>query len=142
MYPGVAGASAAVGAALALTLPLRADLSDLLPPHERSVRDLERIERRTTALGLVLGAVGERRRRAPERGRAPLAERIRPIDRALVADVVSDEGVGRRFAWNHRFLFAPLTDLESARDALRSARREAPRQPPLCLAGRPGRGGA
>ncbi len=97
---------------------MRADLSNLLPPQERSVRDLERIEHRTQALGLVLVALSGHdaaRRSAAARS---LAARIRAFDPSLVADVVSDEGVGRRFAWDHRFLFAPLADLESARDSL------------------------
>jgi len=116
---------AAVGAALALQLPVRADLSNLLPPQERSVRDLERIEHRTQALGLVLVAL-----RSPDTARRSvaaraLAARIRGFDPALVADVVSDEGVGRRFAWDHRFLFAPLADLESARDSLSGTIRRA-----------------
>jgi len=121
----VGGLLAAAGAALALQLPVRADLSNLLPPQERSVRDLERIERRTQALGLVLVAVSSHdaaRRSAAARS---LAARIRALDPSLVADVVSDEGVGRRFAWDHRFLFAPLADLEAARDSLGATIRRA-----------------
>src|SRR5262249_40923 len=113
----VGGVLAAAGAALALQLPLRADLSNRVPPPARSVRDRERIEHRTQALGLVLVALSSpdtARRSAAARS---LAARIRALDPALVADVVSDEGVGRRFAWDHRFLFAPLADLESARDS-------------------------
>ncbi len=121
----VSGLLVVAGAALARQLPVRADLSNLLPPQERSVRDLERIEHRTQALGLVLVAVS-----SPDAGRRSaaaraLAARIRAIEPALVAEVVIDEGVGRRFAWDHRFLFAPLADLEAARDALAGRMRRA-----------------
>jgi len=122
---GASALVAALGAFLAAHLPLRADLSNLLPPRERSVRDLERIQARTPALGLVLCAVASEdpalRRRAAER----LAARVRALDATLVSHLVSDEGEGRRYAWEHRFLFAPLADLASARDALAGRLRRA-----------------
>ncbi len=119
------GLLAALGTVMAFQLPLRADLSNLLPLHERSVRDLDRIEQRTQALGLVLGVVSSDDpaiRRAAARA---FAARVRAFEPSLVANVVSDEGVGRRFAWDHRFLFAPLPDLEAARDALAARLRRA-----------------
>jgi uncharacterized protein len=116
---------AAAGLALALTLPLRADLSNLLPAHERSVRDLEAIEGRTTALGLVLCAVASNDAAERERGALALAERVRRIDRSLVADVVVDDSAGRSYVAEHRFLFAPLADLEAARDVLAARVRRA-----------------
>jgi predicted RND superfamily exporter protein len=114
-----------VGARLAASLPVRTDLANLLPAHQRSVRDLERIESRTAALGLVLCAVtsGDPARRA--RVTADLAARIRRLDRGLVADVVADDGAARAFVAQHRFLFAPLADLEAARDALAARVRRA-----------------
>src|SRR5262249_43034315 len=91
-----------------------------LPPNERSVRDLEGIERRTDVLGLVLCAVVSDDPALRSKGAQLLADRIRKLDPSLVADVVSDDGIGRRYVWEHRFLFAPLADLEAARDALKS----------------------
>jgi uncharacterized protein len=120
-----AGLLAAAGLALALTLPVRADLSNLLPAHERSVRDLEAIESRTTALGLVLCAVAADDAATRAKGTAALAERIRRIDRSLVADVVTDDSAGRSYVAEHRFLFAPLADLEAARDVLAARIRRA-----------------
>jgi predicted RND superfamily exporter protein len=116
---------AAVGLVLAMRLPLRADLSNLLPAHERSVRDLEAIESRTTALGLVLCVVSADDAAARERGASELAERIRHIDGSLVADVVVDDSEGRSYVAEHRFLFAPLADLEAARDVLSTRIRRA-----------------
>ncbi|MES1210284.1 MAG: hypothetical protein ABUS79_30465, partial [Pseudomonadota bacterium] len=120
-----AGLAALVGLVLALTLPVRTDLANLLPAHQRSVRDLERIQGRTAALGLVLCAVASddpgRRAAATQ----DLAQRIRGLDRSLVADVVVDDGLARSFVAQHRFLFAPLDDLEAARDVLAERLRRA-----------------
>ena len=71
------------------SLPLRADLRNLLPPQERSVRDLERIERRTQSLGLVLVALSGNDAARRSAAAHSLAARIRAFDPALVADVVS-----------------------------------------------------
>ena len=120
-----AGLLAAVGLALALTLPLRADWSNLLPAHERSVRDLESLQSRTTSLGLVLCAVASDSPALREKGAQLLAGRIRQIDATLVADVVTDDSAGRRYFADHRFLFAPLADLEAARDVLSARLRRA-----------------
>ncbi|HEY7373889.1 MAG TPA: MMPL family transporter [Polyangia bacterium] len=114
----VGGLLALLGGALAARLPLRADLANLLPPKERSVRDLDAIQARTRVLGIVLCAVaGDDPVRRAQAARA-LAQRLRALDPSLVAAVVSDDGVARRYAWENRFLFAPLGDLEAARDAL------------------------
>ncbi len=117
--------AALAGLVLAATLPLRTDLSNLLPAHERSVRDLERIEGRTTALGLVLCAVASDDPGQRARATADLAGRIKRLDPALVADVIADDGGARAFIAEHRFLFASQADLEAARDALSSRVRRA-----------------
>ncbi len=116
---------AAAGLVLALRLPLRADLSNLLPSHERSVRNLEQLESRTTSLGIVLAAVASDDPALREKGARALAERIRRLDPALVADVVMDDSAGRAYLAQHRFLFAPLADLEAARDILAARIRRA-----------------
>ena len=116
---------AAAGLALALRLPLRADWSNLLPAHERSVRDLENLQSRTTSLGLVLCAVASDSPPLREKAAQLLADRVRQIDRSLVADVVVDDSAGRRYVADHRFLFAPLADLEAARDVLSARLRRA-----------------
>src|SRR5215831_16292553 len=114
----VAGVLGLLGGALASRLPLRADFSNLLPPNERSVRDLADIQARTRVLGIVLCAVSSDDTELRGRAARALARRLRELDPSLVAAVVADDGVARRYAWDNRFLFAPLADLESARDAL------------------------
>ncbi|HVZ71492.1 MAG TPA: MMPL family transporter [Polyangia bacterium] len=111
---------ALVGLALALRLPIHADWSNLLPPGERSVRDLDQIQSRTSSLGLVLCAVESDDPALRARAAHRLAERLRAVDNSLIANVVVDDGLARRFAWDHRFLVASLPDLEEARDAIKS----------------------
>ena len=120
-----AGLLAAGGALLALRMPLLSDLANLLPPRERSVSDLERVEARSPVQSIALLAVEARDPGLRARAAHALADRIRTIDPRLVADVALDDGDARRFVWDHRFLFAPLGDLEAARDALEARFRKA-----------------
>ena len=120
-----AAATGLLGLVLAAGLPLRTDLSNLLPAHERSVRDLERIEGRTSALGLVLCAVASQDPAQRARAAADLVGRIKQLDPALVADVIADDGAARAFVAQHRFLFASRADLDAARDALAARVRRA-----------------
>jgi predicted RND superfamily exporter protein len=116
---------AIAGALLASRLPLKADLSSLLPPNERSVRDLEQIQGRTRVLGIALCAIASDDAALRSRAASALAGRIRALDPSLVAAVVADDGILRRFGWENRFLFASLGDLEDARDALNARIRRA-----------------
>ena len=115
----IAAAVVAAGTALALNMPLRADLSNLLPPQEKSVRDLERIERRTQALGLGLVVIASDNPALRARGAQALVQRLAHADPALVGGVLADDAVARRFAWDHKFLNASVADLRAAQDALR-----------------------
>src|SRR5260370_8055355 len=44
-----------------------------------------------------------------------LDDRIEQLDQTLVANVSYDDHVAHQYAWNNRFLFAPLNDLATAR---------------------------
>ena len=124
----VAGALVLVaGALLAARLPLLTDLSNLLPPEERSVHDLDRLERRSTVMGLALAGVASDDPTSRARAAANLAARLRRLGPALVTSVVADDGAARTFAWENRYLFASLPDLEQARDALEARVRRAKR---------------
>ena len=114
-----------LGTILAIRLPLHADLANLLPPQERSVRDLDSLGRRTVVFGVVLCVITSDDPALRAQGAQAFARRIRQLDRTLVANVVSDDGAARRFVWDHRFLFAPLGDLQSARDTLAARVRRA-----------------
>jgi predicted RND superfamily exporter protein len=111
-------AVALASAVLASRLPIRSDFADLLPPGERSVRELRAIEARThfpsTFMIGIEADVAADRQRAFESLHAKLA--TLPSDQVDVITV--DEGDVRRFVWQHRFLFASKQDLEDARDAM------------------------
>ena len=107
-----------VGAVLASRLTVRTDLAHLLPPSARSVVDLHEVERRAQAFGNLLCLVEAPDPALRERAAGELRRRLDGIDRALVAEVDSGDQALRRFVWENRFLYAPLADLEAARDAL------------------------
>ena len=113
-------ALAAMLGALAARLEVHADLADLLPPEAESVRQLHAIEKRARVLGTVMVAVES----DDPVARARAAELLRDRLSALVPDEIStltfDEGIARRFAWQHRWLYATPDELRTARDALRA----------------------
>ncbi len=105
---------------LASRLSVEADLSYLLPPSADSVRDLRVIEQRAQVFGTVMVAVESTDpvRRA-EAGRI-LRDRLGALPAGSISSITFDDGVARRFAWDHRWLAAPLADLVAARDALQA----------------------
>ena len=113
---------AMLGAYLASTLPLRSDLSSLLPESRRSVQDLRALQTRASAFGRVFVMVEAddpgARARAAELLAAGLHELNRRLGRELVGHVGTDDGPIYQFVWRHRFLYAELADLTAARDAL------------------------
>lgn len=111
-------AIAVAGALLSARLPLRPDLSNLLPPNERSVRDLDALKQRAQSFGTVFVLVEASPPPTRERATRALAARLRKLPASLSTAVVLDDGPARRYFWKHRFLFAPLEDLREARDAL------------------------
>jgi predicted RND superfamily exporter protein len=115
---GASLALAALAASIALRLSVQADLSYLLPPSLQSVKDLRVIEARSRVIGTtmitVVSASPEERRTAASEVR----RRVEAIGKQLVENVTFDRRVEKQYAWDHRWLFADLTDLEAARDAL------------------------
>src|SRR5262245_8801050 len=103
---------------LALSLPLEADLAQLLPESERSVKDLKVLEGRTRVLGTMMAAVMSTDARLRQRAVASLDGRLRALGPGLVSRTVTDDGVARQFAWSQRYLYAPLDDLRDAHRGL------------------------
>jgi predicted RND superfamily exporter protein len=101
------------------------DFSSLLPPNTESVVQLRALEKRTRVLATYM--IGLESDDAAQRTQAAavLRSRLDAIDRDLVAGITSDEASARQFAWSNRFLFAPLDELERARDALQTKIAEA-----------------
>jgi predicted RND superfamily exporter protein len=109
---------AAAGALLAVGLPVHTDLSYLLPPSADSVKQLRALEKRATVFGTVMIGIESDDPKAREAAAVALRDRLKKIDPKLVAGITYDDGPARSFVWDHRFMFASLEDLTSARDAL------------------------
>jgi predicted RND superfamily exporter protein len=112
----LAGAAALL---LAARLPLRGDLSYLLPPETQSVRDLHTLEARAQVFGTIIVAIES----ADPGKRLAAAHLVRERAAALPADEVigvdDDRATRDRFAWAHRYLLAQTDDLRAVRDELR-----------------------
>lgn len=115
---GLALAVMVGGIALAAGLPLRSDLSSLLPPSSRAVHDLGVLRKRARSFGNVLIMIEAT---SPEQRAAAgtdLEARLRALPADLIGTVSTDDNLAARFGWQHRFMFASLDDLRAARDAL------------------------
>ena len=111
-------AFAAVAAIGTSRLDVRTDVAYLLPQSARSVEDLHAIEQRARVIGTVMVAVVADDPAARRRAAVAMRDRIVALGPELVASVTFDRRIERQYAWDHRWLFADLADLESARVAL------------------------
>jgi uncharacterized protein len=121
----IALVGAIAAAALASQLAVEGDFSYLLPPSETSVRHLRALEARTRVPSTFMVGVESDDRTLRARTAQALFRRIQQIDPEFVARVTYDEEAARRFVWDNRFLFVPLGELRSARDALKQKIAEA-----------------
>jgi predicted exporter len=103
-----------------MQLPLRSDLSTLLPRGQRSVQDLEALKLRAQPFGTVHVVVEAEAPALREAAATGLRARLARLGRDDVVSFSPDDGPLYRYAWQHRFLLAKLADLEAARDALRA----------------------
>ncbi len=113
------------GALLATRLPVKSDLSSLLPPSQPSVRDLHELQKRARAFGTVFVVIKAPTPALLQPARAALASELAKLPKDLVANIRSDSAVARQYFWNNRFLFVSLEDLTAARDALQNKIRRA-----------------
>jgi predicted RND superfamily exporter protein len=99
-------------------LPLRADLSNLLPQDAPAVAGLRELETRVVSKDttIVLVAAPDPARRAA--ATIQMIEGLRRLDRDLVERIDTDDRETREYIRAHRHLFVPLADLISARDTL------------------------
>ena len=111
-------AFAVVATLVAAGLAVRADFSYLVPQSAKSVQDLRAISARARILGTAMVVVESDDPVARRRAAVALRDRILALGPGEVSSVTFDRGVERRYGWDHRWLFADLTDLEAARDGL------------------------
>ncbi len=111
---------ALLGAWLASHMKVEASLTNLLPPSQRSVVDLNAIQKRARPFGTVQILLESKDVALRARAGEVLAKKLETLRPDLVAQFSKDEGATHRYAWEHRFLWAKRGDLEAARDALRA----------------------
>jgi hypothetical protein len=113
---------ALLGGYLASRMTIKADLTNLLPQSKRSVQDLVAVQKRARPFGTIQVSLEVPPTPAGvalrERAAAVLGAKLAKLDPQLMAQFSTDDGVLRRYAWDHRFLFAELADLEAAKQAL------------------------
>jgi len=114
-------AFAVVTGLVAMRISIRADFSYLLPQSARSVKDLRAIEKRARVIGTAMVAIESDHPESRRRAAVLARERIEALGPEWVASVTFDDRVKRQYTWDHRWLLAPLPDLEAARDALRAS---------------------
>jgi predicted exporter len=114
----VAFAAAACGAVLTSRLPIKSDMSYLLPETAQSVRHLRALEQRARVTAVFLLGIESEDASARTRAAEALIRRVQRLPPTEVGTLTVDDAVARDFAWRNRFLFADEDDLTKARDAL------------------------
>ena len=107
----------------AAQLRIFADFSYLLPQDVRSVTDLRAIGKRARVLGTAMVAVQAGDPAVRERAAGMLRDRI--VRLPQVSSVTFDDRARREYGWDHRWLFADLSDLQRARQAIDDKIRQA-----------------
>src|SRR5262245_22173990 len=114
-------AFAAIAAVVATRISILADFSYLLPQNARSVQDLRAIEKRSHVVGTAMVVVESDHPASRHQAALMARDIIEKLGPEWIASVTFDDRVKHRYAWDHRWLLAPLDDLTAARDALRRA---------------------
>ncbi len=109
-----------LGGFLASRMAIHSDLQSLLPQSQRSVRDLNALQKRARPFGTVQILVEGTDASIRERAGASLVDKLQHLPNDLVAQFSIDDGPLHRYVWEHRFLFPSLADLVGARDALKA----------------------
>lgn len=109
---------ALLGGYLAARMPLKSDLTNLLPASQKSVKDLQAVQKRARPFGTVQIVLECADGALCVEANDLLSTRIGQFPAGLVAAFSRDDGPRHRYVWQHRFLFADYQDLVDARDAL------------------------
>jgi uncharacterized protein len=114
----VSWAVALVAGFLLSHLTVHGAFQDLLPPDAEAVRHLHELEARTRVLAdYMIGVEADDPAKRVAAAHS-LRARLDALDPDLVAGITADHKVEHEFAWNNRWLYAPLDELEAARDGL------------------------
>ncbi|HEY4121923.1 MAG TPA: MMPL family transporter [Byssovorax sp.] len=111
-------ASAALALFIALHLQLKTGFGELLPKGKESVQVAERVNQRLVSASTLSIVVEGEDVKALERFVDALAPEIRALGPDLVGNVDTGVGPARAFFAQHALLYAPLADVQKARDAV------------------------
>ena len=110
---------AITGALLASRLPLLTEFSWLLPDRQPSVLALRKLTARKPSSAVIEIGVASSTPEATRRFASDLARALREkLPPELLSEVDEDDAEIRRFIWEHRHLYAPVADLQTALDGV------------------------
>jgi uncharacterized protein len=111
----------AAGSALLIArLTVDAGFAALLPANTESVRQVHALEHRVSVPASYMIGVEAADPTLRAAAVADLLARGAHLDPSLVSGVTFDDKAARDFAWSNRWLFVPVSELESAREFLRT----------------------
>ena len=107
-------------AVLSARLSVDAGFAALLPADTESVRHVHALEHRLRVPATYMIGIEANQPQLRAAAADDLIARAAQLDSTLVSGVTADDRPARRFTWAHRWLFAPLSELEAARDSLQT----------------------
>jgi predicted RND superfamily exporter protein len=109
-----------VFAALATKLELRTNVAELLPSKDPAVQELHELATRIGGTSVLQIAVESPDRDANLKLASALTAKLRALGPDVIQMATFDVRAEKKFFWDHRWLYAPLSELESLRDAIRA----------------------
>jgi predicted RND superfamily exporter protein len=107
-------------ALLATRLELRTNVAELLPSKDPAVEQLQYMSSRIGGTSILQIAIESPDRDANLRLAGALTEKLRALPHDVIESAVYDVRGERQFFLSRKWLYAPLSELEALRDALRS----------------------
>ncbi len=109
-----------VCAALATRLELRTNVAELLPSKDPAVEELQFLSKRIGGTSILQIAIESPDRDANLRLAGALTQKLRALPPDTIETAMYDVRAERKFFLARKWLYAPLSDLEALRDALRA----------------------
>jgi predicted RND superfamily exporter protein len=106
--------------ALAMRLDLRTNVAELLPSKDPAVEELQNLAKRIGGTSILQIAIESPDRDANLKLAGALTQKLRALPRDTIESAVYDVRAERQFFLSRKWLYAPLSDLEALRDALRA----------------------
>jgi predicted RND superfamily exporter protein len=107
-------------AGLAARLELRTNVAELLPSKDPAVEELQYLASRIGGTSILQIAIESPDRDANLRLAAALTAKLRALPPDTIETAIYDVRKERQFFLSHKWLYAPLSDLQALRDALKN----------------------